>query len=102
MFSQATPDEQSPDATTLPMASSHHYTHRREVSARLAPPVMYCSLFLANAPLRPSVYYPSISLVLNMIFIRTFCDDLNVVYIFDQTLFVLKSCLLYTSDAADE
>ena len=28
-----------PDATTLPMAISHHFTHPRQVSARLAPPL---------------------------------------------------------------
>ena len=44
-----------------------------------APPA--CS----STPLRPSVHYPSISPVVNIVCIETFCENLNVLYIFDQT-----------------
>ena len=36
----------------------------------------------SSTPLQPSVYYPSIFLVKSIIYIRTFCDHLNVLYIF--------------------
>ena len=51
--------------------------------------VMCCSTppACSSTPLRPSVHYPSISLVVNMMCIQTFCDRLNVHYIFDQTGF---------------
>ena len=38
-----------------------------------------------HTPLRSSVHYPSISLVENITHIQTFCEHLNVLYIFDQT-----------------
>ena len=70
------------------MASSHHFSHP-QVSARLgdaslmlcysAPPA--CS----SAPLQPSVQYPSISLVVNIMYIQTFCEHLTVLHIFDET-----------------
>ena len=52
-----------------------------------------CSLSPAssNTPLRPSVCHPSISLVVNIMFIRIFCEHLNVLYVFDPTCIVLKS-----------
>ena len=45
----------------------------------------------SSTPLRPSVHYPSISLIVNIMCIRIFCDHLNVFYMFDQTCIVLKS-----------
>ena len=45
----------------------------------------------SNTPLRPSVCHPSISLVVNIMFIRIFCEHLNVLYVFDPTCIVLKS-----------
>ena len=68
-FSHMTPDEHSPDATALPMASSHHFTHPYQVSARLA-----LVLPLQEHPL----WYPRIGLVINIIFIASFCDHTNV------------------------
>ena len=71
------------------MASSHHITHPRQVSVcsrRLCDVVLFRSSCLFEhthtavcAPL------PSISLVVNIMYIRTFCHHLNVLYIFDQT-----------------
>ena len=45
----------------------------------------------SSTPLRLSVCYPSISLVVNIMYIRTFCDHLNALYIFDPNCIVLKS-----------
>ena len=45
----------------------------------------------SSTPLRLSVCYPSISLVVNIMYIRTFCDHRNVLYIFDHICTVLKS-----------
>ena len=39
----------------------------------------------SSTPLRPSVYYPSINLVVNIRFIRRFCDHLSI-YIFSTIL----------------
>ena len=63
---------------------------------RLPPPAS------SSTPFRPSVYYASFSLVVNIEYIRIFCDHLHIVYVVDQTCIVLKSgwnstCLLYTS-----
>ena len=60
------------------MASSHHFTHPRQVLAPLAPPVMLCCSAppaCSSAPLRTSVHYPSISLV-NIMYIQTFVTPL--------------------------
>ena len=77
------------------MASSHHFTQPRQVSGRLAPPVMLCCSAApasSSTPLRPSVHYPSISLVVKLMFIQTFCDHLNVIiFSIRQTCIVLKS-----------
>ena len=45
----------------------------------------------SSTPLRPSLCYPSISLVVNIMFIIVFCGHLNVIYIFDPNCIVLKS-----------
>ena len=37
-----------------------------------------------STPSRPSVHYPSISLVVNVMYIQTFCENINVLFIFDQ------------------
>ena len=50
--------------------------------------VMLCCsahLVCSSTPLRPSVNYPSISLVVNIMYIQTFCEHLNVLNNFDQT-----------------
>ena len=44
----------------------------------------------SNAPLRPTVRSPSIGLVVNIMFIRTFCDDIYVLHIFDKSCIVLN------------
>ena len=71
------------------MASSHHSTHPRQVSVRLAPPLCYVlfrSSYLFEHTLTPSVHYPpSISLAVNIMYIQTFCGHLHVLYIFDPT-----------------
>ena len=38
----------APDSTAKPMASSHHFTPPRQVSARLAPPVWSSAVFLLS------------------------------------------------------
>ena len=45
----------------------------------------------SSAPLRWSVRYPSVDLVVNIIYIRTIFDHINVLHIFDLTCIVLKS-----------
>ena len=42
-----------PAATDLPMASSHHLTYPRQVSARLAPPPWCCAVALLPCQTRP-------------------------------------------------
>ena len=76
-----------PDATALPMASSHYFTHPHQVSARLVPPLRCCAVPLV-LPLRAHpcgrLCFPRIGLVVNKIYIRIFCDHVNVLNIFDQ------------------
>ena len=48
----------------------------------------------SSPPLRAFVYYASISLVVNIMFIRTFYDYLHVRYIFDHNCSILKSLLI--------
>ena len=51
-----------------------------------------CSLPVSsNTPLRASVYNANIRFVVNIAYIRKFCDHLIVLYIFDQSCIVLKS-----------
>ena len=38
----------------------------------------------SSTPLRPSVYNASVSLLVNIVCIRSFCDHINVLNIFDQ------------------
>ena len=40
---------------------------------------------------RQSVRYPSIGLVVKIMYISTFCDHINILHIFDHTCIVLKS-----------
>ena len=52
-----------------------------------AAPVMLCCPALpacSSTPLPRSVHHPSVSLVVNIVCIQTFCDHLNVIYVFDQ------------------
>ena len=70
------------------MASSYHFTHPPQVSAPLTPTlVMFCCFAPAcsSTPLRPPVHYPSINLVVNIMYIQTVCENLNALYIVDQT-----------------
>ena len=62
--------------------------------------MLCCSVPAAssNAPLRQSVRYPNIGLVVNKIYIRIFCDHINVLQVFDQTCIVVKSA--WNSNAA--
>ena len=95
MFSQMTPDEHPPDATALPMASSHSL-YPPSSSFRLfgAACVMLCCSpppASSSTPLRPSECYPSISLAVTVMCIRILCDHLHVLYIFDPTCIVLQS-----------
>ena len=92
-FSQRTPDEHPPTRLpcrwpaliTLPTLAKFQLVWRRFV-------MLCCSLpASSNTSLRPSVCYPSISLVVNKVCIRIFCDHLNALYIFDPTCIVLNS-----------
>ena len=75
------------ESTALPMFSSH-FTHPHQVSAFLAPPLWSCAVQLV-LPLRTCPYvrlcYPRIGLVINITYIRIFCDHIDVLHIFDQT-----------------
>ena len=58
------------------------------VSSFGASPVMLCCSAppaWSSSPLRPSMHYPSTSLVVNIMHIQPFCEHLNILYIFDQT-----------------
>ena len=75
-----------PDATTLPMASSHHFTHPRQVVALLAPPMWCCAVPF----LLPVREHPYSRLCTTLVFvllqkectlIREFCGHVNVLYI---------------------
>ena len=83
----------SPGATALPMASSHHFTSPSFSLLGAASVMLCCSPppTSSSTPLRPSACYPSISLVVNTMYIRIICDHLKVLYIFDPTCIVLKS-----------
>ena len=86
-FCQTTPDEHPPTPPpcrwpaliTLPTLAKFQLVSAASVMCCSAPPA--CS----STPLRPSVHYPSISLVVNVMRIQTFCGHLNVLYIFEQT-----------------
>ena len=45
----------------------------------------------SSTPLGSYVYYPSVSLVVTVRYIRAFCDHMKFLYIFDQTSIVLTS-----------
>ena len=55
--------------------------------------MLRCSALPASssAPLRQSVRYLRIALIVNMIYTRTFYDHINVLHIFDETCIVLTS-----------
>ena len=94
LVSQTTTDEHPPTPPpcrwpaliSLPTLAKVHLVWRRLCE-------LCCSLSPAssNTPLRPSVCHPSISLVVNIMFIRIFCEHLNVLYVFYPTCIVLKS-----------
>ena len=76
------------------MASSHHFTHPRQVSARLALPLLCAVPLLLPVRAHPDgrLCTTRVSvLVVNIMCIQGFCDNLNVIYIFDQTCIALKS-----------
>ena len=83
LISQTTPDEHPPTPPPCRWpALMKNFSSFGAASVMLccsAPPA--CS----STPLRPSVHYPSIMLVANIVCIQTFCDHINVLYIFDQT-----------------
>ena len=88
LISQTTPDEHLstpppcrwPTLTTLPTLTKFSpFDAASEMLCRSAPPAG------SSTPLRPSVLYLSISIVVNITCIQIFCDHLNVIYIFDQT-----------------
>ena len=74
LFSQTTPDKHPPDATALPMANPHNFTHPSpSCSSFGATAVMLCCSAppaSPGTPLRPSVHHPSIGLVINIIYTR--------------------------------
>ena len=85
-FGEMTPDEHPP--TPPPCRwPSHYFTHPHQVSARLVPPLRCCAVPLV-LPLRAHpcgrLCFPRIGLVVNKIYIRIFCDHVNVLNIFDQ------------------
>ena len=85
------------------MAGSHQFTLPRQVLARLAPPVMLSRFPTASSstPLRPSVYYPSISLVVNTMRVRALCDHLCPFLCFRPYLYRLEVRLdLYGANPA--
>ena len=72
------------------MPSSHYFYSPSPRFSSFAPPLWFCAVPLllpVRAHLRPSMHYPSISFVVNIMYtsIHTFCENLNVLYIFDQT-----------------
>ena len=91
MFYQMTPDD-TPRCRRLAGGLLHRSTHPRQVSARLAPPVMYYSPPASSStPLWPSVYDPSIGLVVNIKYIRTLFYHLRNVLFFYPICILLKS-----------
>ena len=85
LISQTTPDEHPRRHRLAGGQLSSFYPPSPSFSSFGAASVMYCSApACSSTPLRPSVHYPSISLVVNIVCIQTFCDHLNVIYVFDQ------------------
>ena len=95
LFSQTIPDEHPPTplASRWPaLITLPHLAKFQLVWRRLCDIVMFVPPASSlSTPLRPSVYNASISLIVNMIYIRTFGDHIHVLYIFDHTRIVLKS-----------
>ena len=83
----------TPDAATQAIQLSSLYPNSPSFSSFGAACAMLCYLppAFSSTPLRPFEYNASIILIVNISCIRTFCDHLNVLYIFDQTCIVLKS-----------
>ena len=87
LISQTTPDEHPPTPPpcrwpaliTLPSPSFSSFGAASMMLCCSVPPA--CS----STPLQPSMNYPSISIIVNIMCIQTFCEHLNVLYIFDQT-----------------
>ena len=71
-----------PDATALSMARSHHVTHPSQVSARSC---LFVRTLMAVCAL------PEYRIGRNSNNIRTFCDHINVLHIFNQICIVSKS-----------
>ena len=92
MFSQTTPDEHSlnappcrwPALINLPTLAKFQLVWRRLCVVV----VLLCSS--SSTPLRPSVCYPNINMVVSIMYIRICCDHLNTLYIFDPTRVVLS------------
>ena len=97
---QTTPDETSLDATALPMANSDHFYPPSPNSSSFgaASVILCCSAppACSSTPLRPSVHYPIIRLVVNVVCIQKLCDYLNIIYIFHlNTVYIFDQTDLY-------
>ena len=52
-------------------------------------------------PLRPSLHYPSITLVVNIMYIRILCVDLNIFIFSTGYLYMYKACDKFIYDRVD-
>ena len=91
LFSLTTPDEHPPTPPPCRWPALSLYPPSPSFSSFGAASVMLCCSpppGSSSTPFRPSVCYPSNSLVVTRVYIRIFCDHLNVFYIFDPTCMV--------------
>ena len=102
-FSQTTPEEHSPTPPPCRWPARTPLRTLTKFSSFGAVSVMLCCFTppaYSSAPLRSSVCYPSIGLVVNIIYIRIFCGHISVFHNFDQNCIVLKSGWSSTSTTA--
>ena len=91
-FSKTMPDDLPPTPLPCRWPALVTLPTLAKVQLILAPPVMCCfPPASSSTPLWPSVCYPSISLVVSIMYIRIFCHQLSALYSFDSTCIVLKS-----------
>ena len=98
-FSQTMPDKHPPTPPPCrwpalislpPLASFSSFGAASVMLCCSAPPA--CS----STPLRPSVHYPIIRLVVNVVCIQKLCDYLNIIYIFHlNTVYIFDQTDLY-------
>ena len=89
LISETMPDEHPPTPPlcrwpvliTLPTLAKFQLVWRRLCDVLL----FRSSCSFERTLLRPSVQYPSISLLVKLVCIQTLCDHLKALYIFDQT-----------------